>query len=257
MFDKEKILQIDGLTKSFGGLVAINDLTMHTSEGEILGIIGPNGAGKTTLYNVICGVFAPTLGSIHFKGKDLAGMRPDQRARIGMVRTFQATSLFKDKTVFENVSFGFHTLRTSGPFSWFLNRPKVREQEKHIEEEADKIIDHLGLTELSNEYAKNLSHGNQRILGVAIALAVSPSILMLDEPLTGMNPTEKMQMVSIIRGLRDQGITLMIIEHDMASVMSLCDRIVVLNYGQKIADGTPDEVRSNKDVIEAYLGSEE
>lgn len=258
MGENKIILKIENLSKQFGGLRAIDGLDMHVFENEILGIIGPNGAGKTTLYNVISGTFRPTSGKVIFKNENLTGLKTHQVARKGIARTFQANSLFREETVRDNVIFAFHIQRKAGSFGWFFNSNKAREQEKGIREQADQIVDYMGLNDLKDELAKNLAHGDQRVLGVAMALATNPAVLLLDEPLTGMNPTEKTEMVTIINGLREQrGITLVVIEHDMSAIMSLCDRITVLNYGQKIAEGLPEEVKTNKEVISAYLGGAE
>jgi branched-chain amino acid transport system ATP-binding protein len=256
MFNNSKVLlEITNLQKNFGGLSAIDGLDMHVYEGEILGVIGPNGAGKTTLYNVISGFYGATKGKIIFRGDDITSTSGMNRmCKKGLLRTFQANSLFRDETVRDNIIFGFHLTRTAGSFQWFFNTGKVREQEQHIREKTDEILEYMGLSDLSDDLAKNLPHGQQRALGVAIALAADPKLLLLDEPLTGMNPTEKTEMVKLISNLNKKGITICIIEHDVASVVSLCHRIVVLNYGRKIAEGLPSEIVNNKDVITAYLG---
>lgn len=250
-------LEITNLSKNFGGLSAIDSLDVSVYKGEILGIIGPNGAGKTTLYNVISGFYAPTKGKIMFGGEDItntSGM--NSICKKGIVRTFQANSLFRDETVRDNVIFAFHMSRTAGSFEWFFSSRRAREQEYHIHSKANEILEYMGLSESSNDLAKNLPHGKQRVLGIAIALAANPKLLLLDEPLTGMNSTEKTEMVKIIKNLNTQGLTVGIIEHDVSSVMNLCHRVIVLNYGKKIAEGLPSEIITNKDVITAYLGME-
>jgi branched-chain amino acid transport system ATP-binding protein len=180
----------------------------------------------------------------------------NKMCKKGLMRTFQANSLFRDETVCENIKFGFHLARTTGSLKWFFNIGKVRDQEQDISAKTAEILEYMGLSGLSDDLAKNLPHGQQRALGIAIALAANPKLLLLDEPLTGMNPTEKTEMVKLIRNLNKKGITICIIEHDVASVVSLCHRIVVLNYGRKIAEGLPSEIVNNKDVITAYLGME-
>jgi len=254
--DNKELLRIEEISKHFGGLSALDGVTTPVYDGEILGVIGPNGAGKTTLYNVIGGVFKADHGKVTFKGEELTGLKPHKVAKKGVVRTFQANSLVRDATTLENIKFGFYLHRTAKSWGWFFNNKTAHEQEVTIAIKAMQIMERMGLIEVSGELAKNVSHGKQRILGVSIALAAEPKILLMDEPLTGMNHTEKTEMVKIIRGLRDSGLTIVIIEHDMSAVMSLCDRIVVLNYGKKIAEGTPREIQTNQEVITAYLGEE-
>lgn len=256
-YERQEILRIENITKNFGGLFALSDLSLHVDEGEMLVVIGPNGAGKTTLFGVICGVYPPMRGSILFNGKDLVGLKTHEIAAKGVVRTFQANSLFKSETVLDNVIFGFHLQRKTGSFGWVVNNKRTREQEGQIQQEAERILDYTGLSEERGELAGNLAHGKQRVLGVAVALAANPRLLLLDEPLTGMNTAEKTDIVAILKGLKQRGLTLILIEHDMMAVMNLGERIVVLNYGRKIAEGMPHEVQSNKEVMKAYLGEEE
>ena len=254
---RREILRIENVTKTFGGLLALKDLSMSVGEGETLVVIGPNGAGKTTLFNVICGIYKPVRGNIVFNGESLVGLKPHEVASKGVLRTFQANSLFRKESVLNNVTFGAHLWRKAGSLGWFFNSRSAREQERSIRQEAEEILGYTGLDGLRGELAMNLAHGQQRVLGVAVALAAQPRLLLLDEPLTGMNPSEKAEMVAILRGLKQRGLTLILIEHDMTTVMSLNERIVVLNYGQKIAEGWPAEIQSNREVTKAYLGEEE
>ncbi len=248
------LLQIRGLSRHFGGVAALSALDLHIFDGEILGLIGPNGAGKTTLFNVISGFFGPTAGDVLLAGETISGLRPDQIARKGIGRTFQQTVLFMKSTVFENVVTGFHMTYGSGVINQFFHSRSAKQEETHIKKKAAEILEFMGLSELKNELAQNLPHGHQRTLGICVALAANPRLLLLDEPLTGMNPTETLTTISHIRQLRDRGITIVIVEHNMRAVMSLCERLAVLNYGQKIAEGKPEEIQDNKAVIEAYLG---
>jgi len=249
------LLEVKGLSKYFGGLAAISDLDLTINEGEIRGIIGPNGAGKTTLFNVISGVYQPTEGSVIFQGSDISGLPPDKIAERGIVRTFQRAALFQDLTVLKNVTVARHLHGREGVFGAMFGT--ARQIEKENEEKALEIVEFMGLGDLKDELAMNLPHGHQRALGVAIALAAEPKVLMLDEPVTGMNPTEKQHMLQLIKKVRDQGITVLLVEHDMRTVMGLCTYISVLDFGKKLAEGLPEEIQANKAVIEAYLGGEE
>ena len=250
------LLEIRSLTKYFGGLAAVNDLNMDVNESEILGLIGPNGAGKTTLFNLINGFFPSTGGEIRFKGEVISGLKAHEIAKKGIGRTFQQSVLFMESRVLENVFTGFHLNYRTGILSQFLHTRQARKESREIQQKAFEILDFLGLASLKDELAKNLPHGHQRVLGVSVALACKPKLLLLDEPVTGMNPQETENMIDIIGQLRERGITIVVVEHDMKAVMSLCDRIVVLNYGKKISEGPPEEIQENKEVIEAYLGRE-
>jgi branched-chain amino acid transport system ATP-binding protein len=251
------LLKLQNVSKSFGGLMAINQVNMDVYDLEILGLIGPNGAAKTTLFNVISGFVLPSSGKISFKGQDVTHLKADQIARKGIGRAFQASTLFMQETVFENVLTGFYMSHKKSGWKAFFHTSDVREEEETIRAKAVEIINYMGLTSVREEMAEALPHGLQRALGVSIALATKPKLLLLDEPMAGMNPSETEHMVHLIRKLRDKEITLIIVEHDMKAIMSLCDRIVVLNYGTKIAEGSPNDIKTNDEVIEAYLGREE
>lgn len=251
------LLQTRNLTKYFGGLSAVHSLDLDVFNSEILGVIGPNGAGKTTLFNMISGFFAPTSGNIVFEGEDITGLRADQITQKGIGRTFQASTLFMQATVFDNVFTGFHMHYKQVGWKAFLHTPATRDEELAMKQRTTEILELMGLVALKDELAQNLAHGHQRTLGVCMALATNPKLLLLDEPVTGMNPAEITTMIDKIRQIRDKGATIIVVEHDMRAVMRMCDRIVVLNYGEKITEGLPQEIRENKEVIEAYLGREE
>jgi branched-chain amino acid transport system ATP-binding protein len=251
------LLEARNLSKHFGGLAAISGLDLDVFDDEILGLIGPNGAGKTTLFNVISGFYPPTSGRVIFQGEDITGLRPDQIVQKGLGRTFQASTLFTKSTVFNNVFIGFHKNYESGILKQFLHTAVARKEEEAIKQKVVEILEFMGLASLKDQLAGDLPHGHQRAVGICVALAVNPKLLLLDEPVTGMNPQETLTTMNLIRQIRDQGTTIIVVEHDMRAVMGICDRIVVLNYGKKIAEGLPKEIRENKDVIEAYLGREE
>lgn len=238
--DSRTLLQVDDMTRRFGGLVAVKDLSFEVREGEILGLIGPNGAGKSTTFNVISGFYKPTSGHLTFMGKDITGLSPAKVSRQGLVRTFQHDSLLRDMTVYDNI--------VVGTFS--MIRQKA-ERDSRVRETAGL----MGLTEVLGEVAGNLPHGLQRLVSIAIAFAARPKLLCLDEPLTGLNQTEVISVLEIFRRIReDYGASILLVEHNMKAVMDVCDRIVVLDYGVFLAAGTPEEVQTNPEVISAYLG---
>jgi branched-chain amino acid transport system ATP-binding protein len=250
------ILETKGLSKYFGGLAALSDINLTIQESEIRGIIGPNGAGKTTLFNVISGVYRPSSGQIFYrKGKRIDGLSSSKIAEMGIVRTFQRTALYLDFTVLKNVTVARHLHSRENLFRVFAGTLKKLEEENVTK--ALEIVEFMGLGHLKNELATNLPHGHQRALGVAIALACEPRVLLLDEPLTGMTPTEKAQMIDLIRKVHQQGITILMVEHDMRSVMELCDYISVLDFGTLLVEGPPAEIQNNEAVINAYLGTED
>ncbi|WP_134684963.1 ABC transporter ATP-binding protein [Brevibacillus migulae] len=249
------ILEANGLTKRFGGLVANQDVTVKIEKGTITAVIGPNGAGKTTFFNMITGFYVPDEGDILLNGKSIKGLRPDQIAGRGITRTFQNIRLFKDMTALENVLVGIHTRLNAGILGILFNSKKVRQEEERARVEAYKLMEYVGIEHIANEKAGSLPYGLQRQLEIARALATNPEIILLDEPAAGMNPRETVEMTDFIRRLkRELDLTIILIEHDMKLVMGLSEYIHVLDYGRKIAEGTPDEIRNNPAVIEAYLG---
>lgn len=251
------LLEVQKLSRYFGGLAAVNDVDLQVLESEILGLIGPNGAGKTTLFNVIDGFLPPTSGRVIFDSRDITGRKPHQVAQLGIGRTFQASTLFNKISVLDNVFTGFHMSYETRVWKRLLRTPAARNEEAVLRQEALEILEFVGLESLKDELAMNLSHGHQKMLDVCLALATKPRLLLLDEPVAGMNPSETETMMDLIRQIRERGVTIVVIEHDMKVVMSICDRIAVLNYGKKIAQGIPDEIQCNDEVIEAYLGTSE
>jgi len=249
------LLEIRNLVKRFSGLVAVNNVDLSVEAGEIRGIIGPNGAGKTTLFNLISGALPVTSGTITFDGERVSGKRPSHIAKAGLVRTFQRNAMFPNYSVLDNVILARHTQVKNNLFQTVFGRNSEEEQHR---ERAREIILFLELSDHEDDLAENLPHGHQRILGIANALAVEPKLIMLDEPVAGMNPTEKRMITDHIRRLRDEwDMTVILVEHDMRTVMDVCENISVINFGELLMEGTPDDVANDKRVIEAYLGSED
>ncbi|MCC6742782.1 MAG: ABC transporter ATP-binding protein [Acidobacteria bacterium] len=249
------VLKVDAMTKRFGGLTAVRELSMDVPPGALYGLIGPNGAGKTTIFNLLTGVYTPTEGSIHFKGTDVAGRKPYEITKLGVARTFQNIRLFGDMTVLENVMTAHHIRSRQVLLDAVVGTPRHRHEERETRDRAMELLKIFDLDGVANEGATSLPYGNQRRLEIARALATEPSLLLLDEPAAGMNPQESIDLMKLIGWLRDEfKLTILLVEHNMKVVMGICERIQVIDYGKCIALGTPDEIQKNPAVIEAYLG---
>jgi len=250
------MLELSSLTKNFGKLVAVDGVDITVEEGHIAGLIGPNGSGKSTVFNLVTGFIRPTRGRIMFQGSEITGHQPHTIASMGIGRVFQQNLLFEQMTVFQNVDMACHLHVNIGIWKQVSRIGQPYEKEKAIERNIISALETMGIAHLKDEIATDLPHGHQRALAMAMALATQPKLLMLDEPVTGMNETEKADMVARMRTLRESGITILLVEHDMKTIMTICDKITVLNFGKKISEGTAEEVSKHKDVIEAYLGAE-
>ncbi|MFK7940659.1 MAG: ABC transporter ATP-binding protein [Roseovarius sp.] len=250
------LIEVKNVTKKYGGLTANNDISFDVAENEILSVIGPNGAGKSTLFKMISSFTPTTSGEVLYRGERISNLKPHIVARKGIVRTFQETTIFKSMTVRESVVVAQHLRAKASLAGYFWGSKSAQEDVAAFGKYADELLEFLGMSEIANELASNLPQGNLRALGIAIGLATDPKVLLLDEPFAGMNHDETMNMVNLVRSVRDErGVTVMLVEHDMPAVMTISDRIVVLNFGEKIAQGTPSEIQNNENVIEAYLGS--
>jgi branched-chain amino acid transport system ATP-binding protein len=247
-------LKVENVAVHFGGLIALSDMTFEVGEGEIVSLIGPNGAGKTTAFNVMSGFLNASNGAVSYRGRTLNDLKPHQIADLGLIRTFQRTSVFPNDTVCDNLLIGLHRQGRHGLLQAILGLPRARASEARLRQRASELVEWVGLGRRADDLAGSLSYGEQRLVGVALALAAEPSMLLLDEPVSGMNASETHSFVQLIRKIRDRGVSILLVEHDMPMVMSVSDRIVVLNYGRIIAEGSPDAIRNDPAVIEAYLG---
>jgi len=250
------LLELKNVSKFFGSLAALKDINLEINQGELVGLVGPNGSGKTTLFNVISGFYHPSEGEIFYDGKRIAGLRPDQIASRGLIRTFQSNVLFKDATALENVIRGCYLRTKANSWQAFFGTRGYRKEEKEIVQRAEEMLDFFGLSEVRDVLADELPHGHQRSLGLAVAMAANPKLLLIDEPVSGMSEEESTVAVDHIRELANR-ITVILVEHHVKTVVAVCPRVIVLNFGHTLADGKPEEVMSQKNVIEAYLGTEE
>lgn len=251
------MLELQGITQIFGGVTALSDVSFSLRANEITGVIGPNGAGKTTLFNIVTGIYQQTSGRVIFEGKDISGIPAERLASLGMVRTFQNIELFGQMTVLENVMVGLHSRSRSGLLACSFRMPWALKEERRIREEALQWLEFVGIADLADVIAANLPFGKGRMLEIARAMACKPRLMLMDEPAAGLNSQETVGLAELIRRIRELGVTVVLVEHDMELVMDICDRIVVLNLGQKLAEGTPREIQDNPDVISAYLGDDE
>jgi len=250
------MLEVSGITRIFGGVTALDDISFTIGQGSITGVIGPNGAGKTTLFNIITGIYSRTSGRVSLEGRDISGLPPERLARLGMVRTFQNIELFGNMSVLENVMVGLHTKGSCGLLACSLRMPWSIAEERRLRKAAGKWLEFTGISDLADDTAGNLSFGKGRLLEIARALAVEPRIILMDEPAAGLNSRETLGLAHLMEDIRQMGVTVVLVEHDMELVMDVCDRIVVLNLGRKLAEGTPREIQENTEVIAAYLGEE-
>jgi branched-chain amino acid transport system ATP-binding protein len=252
---KASLLQVQGLTKRFDGVTAVNSVNLEVKQGEIVALIGPNGAGKTTLFGMVTGFLKPSAGKVYFRGADITRMPPYRRGLLGIVCTFQKTAIFPDVTVLQAVRMGQHRKTSAGVVDALIGSARHQREESATKTRAAEILDFVGLGACADQRAGSLSYGQQRLVELAIALAAEPELLLLDEPAAGLNATESAELANVIRAVRDRGTTVFLVEHDMSVIMEVCDRIYVIAFGEKIAEGRPEEIQENEAVIDAYLGS--